>query len=713
MIHSIYVKSFLQPDKKKESKRKTEEVKVDSSEGHIHWKRKKEIGVQHVFTPATFKFSRPLEYNNITADQIKEKNLEIEVCITQRYSHRSFLIGMVRMSLKSAVKKLVKEKLPLIPCINHTIPSSMKVYCASELNVMNNTPGGNFFFSNPNVRIVLPEDSDDFSDKAASNPDLQHNINSPSIEVDLDSQYKYVPEIPKLDLGNLTLNESGYSSEYHVSLPSDLESPDSGSTKNNTSSTIKVARTNLAFAEPKAEKSEIVLEGIQEHKLHYNKTRNEDSVVEITDFDDTLETIDVSEPVNSGISDKDESVKRTNSNSILKEVTVDSNSELENRTQDLKKKSKDKDKKKSKKGEKLTWDYSDIPLEVVTKEIEGTDRPWNEGEAPVLLPMETTMGISVPQETKLAQTEEREKIQRRSKHKYSQPVPGTAISVPQIVITKPKKEKKSTGIKETVVHIPDHSLETNETVEQIVIENRNEGQTSERATSTHLPKQTKAKLELKLLDRKAFINVGKTIGKTNKEIEAESHQNKPTKESKSFIQGLKSFGVSKSIKLGKVSNTTIKFDKDSSKISDRSLESDTELTAVKVEKKVRKETRVLKAEDKSKDSDSTASSVVLDMDRISLQSSGSHVVEVIDDDISITELDENDQLFTDRSEAPSIRSSLTDIESGLGDYQLPECKSPTQYMIPMQVYDVDDTSCDESMSVDESYNDIHVPTTEL
>ena len=704
MIHSIYVKSYLKPDKKKESKRKTEEVKVDSSESHIHWKRKKEVGVQHVFTPANFKFSRALEYNGVTADHVKEKSIEIEVCVTQRYSHRSFLIGMVRMSLKSAVKKLVKEKIPLIPCMNHTIPSNMKVYCASDLNVMNNTPGGNIFFSNPNVRIVLPEDSDDISDKAASNPDLQRAIAlSPSTEIDLESQYKYVPEVPKLDLSNLTLNESGYSSEFHISLPSELESPDSDSSKFSTSSPIKDTQVNLGsfnVAESRKAKPGPALDGIQEHRLPDKIGASLESFVEITDLDsEDLETIDISKPVSDkGIQDKQSPYKVDSGHSGLNEVTVESNAEIE--------KSKSKEKKNMKKGkskaDKLTWDYSDIP-EVVTQETEITKAPWKEGAAPVLFPMETTMGISVTQETKLAQSVEREKSQRRSKHRYIRPVPGSAVAIPEIIITKPKKEKKPKGVKETVVHIPDHGVELKEHSSDSEINDSKTVAKSELPTSCKISAEivTKpAKPGLKMVDRKSFINVGNTIGKNNKENVSEKSDTKYSKDSKiSKLQGFKFFSGNKS--KGKTSN--LLFDKDVSKISDKTVEHDLSLTGVIVDKSGKKVV-------KSEDSESISSSVVLDMDRISIQSSGAHVIEVIDEDISITEIDNDDQLFTDRSEAPSLGGiSFGDVESGFSEYKLPECKSPTKYMIPMQVYDVDDTSCDE-MSIDESYDE---PMTEL
>ncbi|KAJ8320505.1 hypothetical protein KUTeg_002092 [Tegillarca granosa] len=195
MIHSVYVKSYLMPDKKKDSKRKTEEVKVESSEAHYKMSKKvdKGLSVQHVFSPSTFKFSKPLEYTNVTKEAVKEKSVQIEVCVTQKYTKRSFLIGMYHMPLKSAIKKLVREKYPLIPCMNHTIPANMKVYCASELQITN---AAKVFYSNPNVRNISNSDISEISGRAVSDPDIpglniaDKLISSVSVDVDSDSGAK-------------------------------------------------------------------------------------------------------------------------------------------------------------------------------------------------------------------------------------------------------------------------------------------------------------------------------------------------------------------------------------------------------------------------------------------------------------------------------------------------------------------------------------------
>ncbi|OWF39833.1 uncharacterized protein LOC110464575 [Mizuhopecten yessoensis] len=168
MIHSIYVKTYLMPDKKKNSKRKTEEVRVESTEAHLQVKKGSQ-GFQHVYSPSTFKFTKPLEYTDVTSDMVKEQSVQLEVCITQKYSKRSFLIGQYHLPLKSAVRKLVRTSYPLIPCMNHTIPNNMKVYYASELQITNSAQ---VFYSNPNIRNLSLSDFSEGSERALSELEL-------------------------------------------------------------------------------------------------------------------------------------------------------------------------------------------------------------------------------------------------------------------------------------------------------------------------------------------------------------------------------------------------------------------------------------------------------------------------------------------------------------------------------------------------------------
>lgn len=676
MIHSIYVKSYLQPDKKRESKRKTEEVKVDSSKGHIHWRKKKEISIKHVFTPATFKFSQPLEYSGITGDFVKEKQLEMEVCVTQRYTHRSFLIGMVRMSLRSAVKKLKKEKFPLIPCMNHTIPSSMKVYSASELNIVNNSPGGNYFFSNPNVRIVLPEDTDDASERAASNPDLQPwQQQSPSTEVDMNIQFQNVPFIPNLDLNSLPLDESGYSSEFHISVPSELESPDSDSSKN---SFVKLHEKNASIAnvnDPKKASASVMLDNIKEHDSAKEGEGRSDVKLQV---DDTTES-DLG---------------------ALGEVLVDSGMENVKKSvkheSETKQKGKKSDEESSSRPETPTWDYYDIPTEVVSQEIEESTSPWKEGAAPVILPMDTTLGIANSKDQNVIQPIKKDKSLRRSKKK-SAVIPGKAVPiVPNIIVTKAENDVGS----QSKTKISEEKTDKDVPCEIITVKSRDSNTSDINVDRGARPK---IKPLLKKVDRKLFVNVGKAVGKEKTD---DLDKFKSVRDDRSRLENEESTPKAKPRlkKQRKMRESLVDEKKtaDKEKIVVPPLEL---VTKNQNRKPVQKEKENLKL---GTGSIKTGSSVVVDIDKLSLSASGAHVVELIEDDISITELAEDDQLFTDRSEASM--SAFTDIESGLGDYCLPERVSPTKYMIPMQVYEVDDTSCDESVSCD---NKSYIPTTEL
>ena len=751
MIHSIYVKSYLLPDKKRDSKRKTEEVKVDTSEGHVHWRRRKTVGVQHVFTPACFKFSRHLEYSGITNEHIKEKTLQIEVCITQRYSHRSFLIGMVQMSLKSAVKKLVKEKIPLIPCMNHTLPTNMKVYSASDLNVMHNTPGGDIFFSYPNVRITLPEDADDASDKAASNPDLHRSpcqLNSPSMEVDMDSHFRFVP---KLDFGSGgTLDESGYSSEFHVSIPSELESPDSNSSLSNASNKVKLADSSaLPNAHFSSSPPKSTLEGISEEKLPSKKQHTAIEVVDIDEEDLNDVTVETSKDLKVKVKDPEKKKSAQNLCNKPEEITekfevkVDPNTHLESR-KDKKRSSRRSNRKRNEgssgssrsRSQSPEWDFYDIPTEVVAQSSELPESPWKEGAAPVVLPMETTMG--------LAHSKDKDKSIRRSKKKYLKPSPGGAVPlVPQIVVTRPSVKDKSgnkvKGLQESIViGMPESKADEIELKEY----NRTEGGEVEMSNSgggggddNDLKSCKVEKPALRKIDRKSFVNVGKVMTKKESDNSEQKDKNKDKVEGESKLSKFKS--KFKKLTKGKDPERTVVFDKDVSKISDIVIETD--LTSVKVDKlsetpvvrpKViskqfenkptnqfkSKQTNQFKSMEqtgsKSTQKQQTGSSVYLDMEKLSLQASGAHVIELIEEDISITELGDDDLLFTERSEAPSL-GTFTDIEVGLEHVAaLTRCVSPTQYMVPVHVYQEDDTSCDESVAYEPSYKSM-MPTTEL
>lgn len=146
MISSVYVKSFLQPDKKKETKRKTEEVKTEQ----IDFKEIRKKGQEHIvnFQPACFRFKKALEYENITKEILESRFVDIEICIVQRYTRKSFVVATWNMPMKLTAKKLVKEKFPLKPMLSTTLPENMKVYAASEMDVSFTRN----YHSNPNLR---------------------------------------------------------------------------------------------------------------------------------------------------------------------------------------------------------------------------------------------------------------------------------------------------------------------------------------------------------------------------------------------------------------------------------------------------------------------------------------------------------------------------------------------------------------------------------
>ncbi|PVD37035.1 hypothetical protein C0Q70_04028 [Pomacea canaliculata] len=133
MIYSIFVRTYMIPDQAKKTNRQTEDVVVDSSSGRQSETPK--TGIQHIFTPSSFKFSNPLLYTGVTPDIVKERSLQFEVCMTQKHSHRTFLMAMVHMPLRVAVRKPIREKYPLIPCMNITIPNNMRVYSARDLQL--------------------------------------------------------------------------------------------------------------------------------------------------------------------------------------------------------------------------------------------------------------------------------------------------------------------------------------------------------------------------------------------------------------------------------------------------------------------------------------------------------------------------------------------------------------------------------------------------
>ncbi|XP_076472525.1 uncharacterized protein LOC143301945 isoform X2 [Babylonia areolata] len=131
MIHSLFVRGYFIPDKVKKTMRRTEEVLVEVPDKN--GVDTAATGIQHIFTPSSFKFRTALLYTGLTAAIIRERGVQLEVCMTQKATRRVFLMAMVHMPLRTALRRPIREKYPLIPCLNLTTPNSMRVYSATLL----------------------------------------------------------------------------------------------------------------------------------------------------------------------------------------------------------------------------------------------------------------------------------------------------------------------------------------------------------------------------------------------------------------------------------------------------------------------------------------------------------------------------------------------------------------------------------------------------
>lgn len=170
MITNVYVKSHLMPGRHKSTKRRTEEVKVDKGEAEEGYKTSSGSGGSTVFKPSTFKFLKPLEYGDLDDKAVESKSIEFEVCIVQKYTRKSFVVASFGISLKSAVRKLIRENFRLLMKTSTKIPENMKVYSAQNLTTVYNSRN---YYSNPNLRLSpsgsmkVPE-----SNRALSDTDL-------------------------------------------------------------------------------------------------------------------------------------------------------------------------------------------------------------------------------------------------------------------------------------------------------------------------------------------------------------------------------------------------------------------------------------------------------------------------------------------------------------------------------------------------------------
>ena len=696
MIYTIYVKTYLYPDKKKDSKRKTEEVKVEGSEGHMHLKKRKDkLTAQHVFTPVSFKFDKALEYSGITADIIKEKQLQIDVCITQRYSHRSFMIGMILLPLKTAIKKVVKEKYPLIPCMNHTIPANMRVYSASELHITSNA--ARVFYSNPNVRVMIPEDIDDNSEKAVSNPDLKQEYSS-STEVDMSG---YPKVVPKLDFSNLTLDESGYSSEQQVSFPGELESPDSGKGKDIVQEIQ--AFTTIDMNTEKEGKVNKLFKSVKQ-----TISPRERNVKKLS----TCEVIEIE----FGDSEADTPRDLKIDQDIPREIKIDQGKQsgVEDwKYHEIKKSSGNKSgDSSSSRPDTPTWDYYDIPVDTPVVVVES--QPQKKQPPPILLPMETTLAVKQKKsdERTVGMKKDKERSKRRSKKKQ-ETIPGKAVPiVPQIVVHKPENKLDNNDAK---IDVPDHiqtekkhdyMAETKVTVKDLC-DNKDTVKSDTEKESLKEVTVVKPKSG-KLKSAKFVIPKMKTTDLNKDEMNGPSapprsrkKKSKETSEKElhlSMKQPSPNIGrLNDDIKSVQGANSAPVFPTFAD--NPNFLRSISDSSAF---------SRSL--------SSTSNSSVIVDVDKLSFASSNSHVVE-LDEDISITELPSDSDLFSHDSELFSTSSEIEssrskDVERGIDDFMpMSERFSPTKQVVPMQVYIEENfDSSDEALS--HSYTK-GLPTTEL
>ncbi|XP_069119661.1 uncharacterized protein [Argopecten irradians] len=435
MIHSIYVKTYLMPDKKKNSKRKTEEVRVESTEAHLQVKKGSQ-GYQHVYAPTTFKFTKPLEYTDVTADLVQNRSVQIEVCITQKYSKRSFLIGQYHMPLKSAVRKLVRTSYPLIPCMNHTIPNNMKIYCASDLQVTNSAQ---VFYSNPNIRSLSLSDFSEGSERALS----------------------------ELELTGVTIGEETLSpSDDYVVKVKDfdgLEEP-------------KTSLKRVTILEDEDFNKDVVkvnMKKVTGSSVYSSEVKgNESSVIDLSDHSVDSNTHTV----------------KTESSAF---VPIPEKSNLGKDKNQQKRKYKGKhtaSQEPNSRPETPTWDFYDfdtgtsvveIPFEDYKPDMERptVHKPTAHTAAPICLPMDTTMGLQA---------------ERRSQRQKEQKSKNKMDTVPVIVVTQdddakskpadPSKVKKLTTPKKFIANVMPRDVEID--MGSLGVKSKQKGQRSQNGSKS-------------------------------------------------------------------------------------------------------------------------------------------------------------------------------------------------------------------------------------
>ncbi|XP_038077721.1 uncharacterized protein LOC119745445 [Patiria miniata] len=158
-ITRVSIRSRLLPDKKGDTKRKTEEAKIEDLEkmktSIVSVKRKTaKDSFKAIYLPCNFQFTKPLEYKNITKEMVESKTVHIDVNVKQKYSNKSFSVANVQLPLKEAVRKLRKKRYSLHPCINYTMPDNIHSYDPNDLIIVSEGMYSNKTVSNPNLRAL-------------------------------------------------------------------------------------------------------------------------------------------------------------------------------------------------------------------------------------------------------------------------------------------------------------------------------------------------------------------------------------------------------------------------------------------------------------------------------------------------------------------------------------------------------------------------------
>ncbi|XP_052081586.1 uncharacterized protein LOC127719477 [Mytilus californianus] len=489
MIHSLFIKSYLMPDKKKDSKRKTEEVRVDSSEAHVKTKSS-HLSVQHVYSPSTFKFTKPLEYDCIAKDMIKERSVQIELCLTQKYSKRSFLIGMFHMKLKDAVKKMVREKYPLIPCMNHTIPANMKVYCASELKITNSKK---VFYSNPDVRN-LSDAMSDCSSRAASNPDM-HEVNL-EIESELSPVKLEMSEIQDY-VSNEQKKQKEIEKQLLTKIPglTDLNFDIAEDVQSGEGELLSRVVDITDYGDEREVKRKSAFTSVLKSKLSPKKKTEVQNIASSQqhsiELDERLSPRFVEDWKYQNIKDPEQHIPETKINIPNKHVKI---------KEPVKTKAKEeKDEGQSSRPETPTWDYYDLDLEPVEIAINDSS-PTSDGAQPIYLPMDTTMGIK---KQKSEMTKGQQKGHRKSAKRKDKPIPGKAV--PQIIITDAENDRNEN--RKSYEFVTPRNVTIEMGVDKLSNQNKSNAQITVTA-DVHLPKTNLERSEsttIEIQDSDSFI----------------------------------------------------------------------------------------------------------------------------------------------------------------------------------------------------------------